>query len=73
MTTPIETAAIRLLELTDAWLDNASAFTCSEIEAIADLYRAAGRTDEASYLIDRHAAGDDEGDAHYTASSEDER
>ena len=47
--------------------DAGRAFTCSEAEAIADVFRACGDLDAAAAWINGHAEGDDEGDDHYLA------
>jgi hypothetical protein len=64
--TLIVSAVDTLLELdSDMWMMNATAFTCTEIEAIADLYRVTGNDETADAIIAAHAEGDDEGDDHY--------
>lgn len=39
-------------------------FTCTEIEALADIFRAAGRTDVADFIISEHAESDEDDDMH---------
>lgn len=39
--------------------------TCSETEALAELFRAAGEDDLAEALMEGHSTADDEGDAHF--------
>lgn len=39
-------------------------FTCTEIEALADIFTAAGRKDVADFIISEHAASDEDGDLH---------
>lgn len=51
------------------WYDQATAFTCTEADALADLLRAAGHTNTAAVFIEAHAEGDDEGDDHYDADA----
>lgn len=41
-----------------------TALNCSEVETLADLFRAAGCEDAAKVWIDCHAEGDDCGDDH---------
>ncbi len=41
--------------------------TCSEFEALAEVFKAAGHDDMAAVLLDSHAAEDDEGDEHHVA------
>lgn len=52
----------------EAFLDQATAFSCGEIESIAAVYRAIGWVDSAAALIDTHSLGDDEGDEHFPGS-----
>ena len=47
--------------------DIAPALTCTEVDALADLLAAAGRSDAAEAWIDTHRASDEEGDRHYQA------
>ena len=49
----------------EMWYDNAAAFSCSEADALADLFRAADDKHLAETFIQVHAAGDDEGDSHF--------
>lgn len=51
--------------LTEAFLDNATRFTCSESETLAEFFRATGNEDTAEEFIRRHAEDDDEGDDHH--------
>ena len=39
--------------------------SCGEVEALAEMLRAIGEPASADMWIEAHAAGDDEGDAHY--------
>jgi hypothetical protein len=39
--------------------------TCSEVEALAEVFEFAGSEDGAQTWLDAHAEGDDEGDSHY--------
>lgn len=39
-------------------------FTCTEIEALADIFRAAGRDDVAGFIISEHAESDEDDDMH---------
>jgi hypothetical protein len=56
----------RLLYIRDALLDQATSFTCSEIEELAAVYRDdLHNPDYARQLIAAHAEGDEEGDAHH--------
>lgn len=48
-----------------AFMDQATAFGCSEIEPVADLFRALGKGETADEIIAAHASGDEPGDAHY--------
>jgi hypothetical protein len=45
--------------------DIGTALTCTEADALAALLRELGKPDAATALIDSHAEGDDEGDAHF--------
>ena len=45
--------------------DAGRAFTCTEAETIANVFRACGDLDAAAAWIDGHAEGDDEGDDHH--------
>lgn len=56
-------AGIANLDL-DCWHDNATAFTCAEADAIADLLAYLHGPDTAAAFIASHAEGDDEGDEH---------
>lgn len=57
----------RLDVLWGAFVDCADSFSCTEIEAIADLYRDAGWTEEQVLpLLRSHAWDDDEGDPHWS-------
>lgn len=48
----------------EALFDQATAFTCDEIEALVTAYRHMGYGATADALIEYHAAEDDEGDMH---------
>jgi hypothetical protein len=39
-------------------------FTCTEIETLAEVFRAAGREDVADFIISEHAETDEDGDMH---------
>ena len=41
-------------------------FTCTEIESIADVLRAVGRSDVAEFILAEHGEHDEPGDEHYT-------
>lgn len=41
-----------------------TSLNCTEVEALADLFRATGHEDAAQVWIDCHAEGDDCGDSH---------
>lgn len=47
------------------------AFTCMEIESLADLCRACGDDATAETIIAEHARGDDEGDQHFGMAPDD--
>ena len=47
-------------------------FTCTEIEALAGMFRAARRTDVADFIISEHAGSDEDDDMHTTEEDEDE-
>ncbi|WP_440711648.1 hypothetical protein [Herbiconiux sp. YIM B11900] len=71
--TPIDTAT--LARFVDAFTwdtagDVAATLNCGEVDALADLLRAAGATDRATLWIERHAEGDEEGDAHYLGTDQ---
>lgn len=51
--------------------DTATAFTCTEAEAIAAVFRSIGDHTTAGRWIDAHAEGDDEGDDHYRPENND--
>lgn len=40
-------------------------FTCREVEALANVFRRFGLTDDADKIVAAHAEGDEEGDLHY--------
>lgn len=42
-------------------------FTCTEIEALAEVFLVGGRQDVAEFIINEHGEGDEEGDSHVTA------
>lgn len=48
-------------DLAEAW----TAFTCLEVEALAELLRHFHRTEAAEAIVALHAAGDEPGDLHY--------
>ena len=52
----------------EAFADNATSFSCGEIEMIADVYRAFDDAHAAECLLDSHCVDDDEGDEHYGRS-----
>lgn len=52
--------------------DYGCTLTCSEAEALADLFRAFERPDSADALMRSHAEFDDPGDEHYEGDDEDE-
>lgn len=63
---PFIAAFARLMQMDrDAFGMIAEQFSCSEIETIANLYRANGDESTAEGLIEAHAEGDEEGDDHY--------
>lgn len=45
-------------------------FTCSEIEAVADVFRAADRHDTAVFITDQHAECDEPDDHHYKGDND---
>lgn len=57
-------------ECRDALFDRAQSFTCSEAAAIVRLFEAARRDADAHTFLALHAAGDVDGDAHYTSEPE---
>jgi hypothetical protein len=52
--------------------DVAATLNCGEVDALADLLRAAGATDTAALWIERHAENDEEGDAHHPGTDDQE-
>ncbi|MFI5778684.1 hypothetical protein [Nocardia sp. NPDC051570] len=46
----------------------ATTLQCTEVEALAELLRAAGRSNAADYWIEDHALDDDCGDMHHTCN-----
>ena len=57
-----------IIDLYTAFMDQATAFTCSELEYLIILLRNDGATDaQCEELRARHAEGDEEGDEHYAA------
>lgn len=73
ITTIDETKALR--EFAEVWTGDvadevASALSCMEVEALAQLFRAAGREGMALAWINAHAWHDDQGDAHYWSPTE---
>lgn len=72
--TTIDKATV-LREFADVWTgdvadDVARALSCAEVDALAGLFRAAGREGMALAWINAHAWHDDEGDAHYWSPAE---
>ena len=61
----LSAVSIMLNSCYEAFADQATSFSCTEIEMIADAYRAFGDGDTATSLIDCHSEGDDEGDDHF--------
>lgn len=59
-----DTAAL-LSDVFNGLAENAEAFTCREIEALAEIYRLHRLDISANALVAYHADGDDEGDDHY--------
>jgi hypothetical protein len=55
----------------DAWNDDilmdsvGKALTCTEVELLADIFRAVGRDEDAQRWVDAHAEADESIDAHY--------
>lgn len=47
-------------------------FNCDEIEVVWDMLDTAGRTETANQILEWHALGDDEGDAHYKGEKQEE-
>ena len=64
MTTPLD-HFIEVWSAGDLLEDIASALTCTEADALADLLRTSNHPDSADGLIAAHAEGDDEGDEHF--------
>jgi hypothetical protein len=44
-------------------------FSCTEIEALTDVFRAAGRDDVADFILAEHAEGDEPEDEHYQGNN----
>jgi hypothetical protein len=62
-TDPRVTAAQHVIEnVSESFSENATTFTCTEAEYIAELYRAFGYSPDD--FLKYHAEGDDEGDMH---------
>lgn len=73
--TPIPTTVLDRFVAAFTWDtagDVAATLNCSEVDALADLLRAAGATDTAAVWIERHAEGDEEGDAHHPGTDDQE-
>jgi hypothetical protein len=73
--TPIPTAVLERFVAAFAWDtagDVAATLNCTEVDALADLLRAAGATDIAALWIGRHAESDEEGDAHHSGTDDQE-
>lgn len=73
MTTTDETKALR--EFADVWTGDvadevARSLSCMEVDALAQLFRAADREGMALAWINAHAWHDDQGDAHYRDPAE---
>lgn len=56
----------------DFALESGEHITCREMNSLADLYRAAGRSEEARDVIEAHGLTDEEGDDHYTGENNEE-
>jgi hypothetical protein len=73
--TPIPTTVLERFVAAFAWDtagDVAATLNCGEVDALADLLRAAGAIDTAALWIERHAESDEEGDAHHTGTDDQE-
>jgi hypothetical protein len=73
--TPITTTVLERFVAAFTWDtagDVAATLNCSEVDALADLLRAAGATDTAALWIERHAESDEEGDAHHPGADDQE-
>jgi hypothetical protein len=73
--TPIPTGVLGRFVAAFAWDtagDVAATLNCGEVDALADLLRAAGATDTAALWIERHVEGDEEGDAHHPGTDDQE-
>lgn len=68
-TNPTHPPADHLVELLHAFGDQASSFTCAEMDIIVGWYRAAGLTQEADELMAMHIDGDDADDPHRVESA----
>ncbi|MDQ4504412.1 hypothetical protein [Sinomonas sp. ASV322] len=53
----------------DLALDLAQQLTCTEAEAIAELFEACGHTHEAAAWLENHSRADEEGDRHHQGAS----
>lgn len=63
---PVIAAAEHLMDMDlDMWAMNATAFTCTESEAIAALLDAVHGEQTSDDFLAAHASGDDEGDDHW--------
>ena len=73
--TPIPTTVLERFLAAFTWDtagDVAATLNCGEVDALADLLRAAGATDTATLWIERHAESDEEGDAHHPETGDQE-
>jgi hypothetical protein len=50
----------------DSWSDAARDLTCTEVEALAELFRSVGLLCQAAWVVEAHHEGDEPGDLHYT-------
>lgn len=66
--------AVEILEAVQTMLDTLAGLdtegtwetmTCTEVESVTEVFRAAGRHRDADYIITLHASGDDDGDMHH--------
>lgn len=69
LTTDLVEALEELHRIGEGWnnglIDFFEGMSCSEVEAIADVFRAIGDTKTAISVIDAHAEGDQEDDEHW--------
>jgi hypothetical protein len=73
--TPIDAAVLERFVAAFTWDtagDVAATLNCGEVDALADLLRAAGAAGTAALWIERHAEGDAEGDAHHPGTDDQE-